>query len=152
MGYKSLVLFKDQIWEITASETGVQRIERTQVVTPVQDNDITRQAAQQITAYLEGQLQTFHLPLDLHGTPFQQQVWDALMQISYGQTMCYSEVAQKIGRPSAVRAVAQAIGKNPCLIVVPCHRVLGKDGSLTGFSAGLDIKKQLLQIEHIPYK
>ena len=152
MVYNSIALFQNQIWEITASHVGVQKIERIHAPIPVQENDITRTAAQQLLAYLEGSLQEFSIPLDLHGTPFQQQVWDALLQIPYGQTLCYSEVAQKIGRPRAVRAVAQAVGKNPCLIVVPCHRVLGKDGSLTGFSAGLDLKKQLLTIEQISYK
>ena len=104
-------------------------------------------------------LRYFHLeetaleiPLDLHGTTFQRSVWELLTRIPYGNAVSYSEIAEQLGRPSAVRAVAQAIGNNPCLIFVPCHRVLGKDGSLTGFSGGIALKRQLLDLERIPYR
>ncbi len=89
--------------------------------------------------------------MELHGTPFQLQVWDALRTIPYGSAVSYSDIAAQIGKPKAVRAVGQAVGRNPCLIAIPCHRVLGKNGRLTGFSAGMDVKKQLLSLERISY-
>ena len=97
--------------------------------------------------YFSGNIPDFLPPFRLDGTDFQKQVWTALLQIPYGTTVSYGEVAEMIGRPKAVRAVGQAVGKNPCLIVVPCHRVMGKNGSLTGFSAGLELKRYLLGLE-----
>ena len=114
------------------------------------ENSVTAWAARELREYLVHIRTEFSFPLSLRGTPFQLDVWNALRQIPYGHTVSYSEIAQAIGRPTAVRAVAQAIGKNPCLIAVPCHRVLGKDGSLTGFSAGLPWKKYLLSLEGKP--
>lgn len=92
------------------------------------------------------------LPLQPAGTPFQQQVWQQLNQIPYGKISSYGEIAQAINNPKAVRAVGGAVGTNPIAILLPCHRVLGKDHSLTGFSGGLEIKKTLLAIENISYK
>lgn len=97
--------------------------------------------------YLEGRRSSFSLPLDLQGTPFQKAVWDALGHIPYGETRTYSEIAIQLGKASAVRAVAAAIGANPVLIIVPCHRVIGKNGTLTGYRGGLDMKKELLALE-----
>lgn len=94
---------------------------------------------------------TFSFPVDLIGTDFQKQVWQEIHKIPYGTTTTYSALAEKIGRPTAVRAVANAVGRNPLLIVVPCHRVLGKDGSLTGFRGGLPLKRRLLAIEGHAY-
>lgn len=91
----------------------------------------------------------FDLPLDLQGTPFQQAVWRVLLQIPSGSTSTYTEVAQRAGTPRAVRAVGAAIGRNPLSIVVPCHRVLGRDGSLTGYAGGLPRKQALLQLEGV---
>ncbi len=105
-------------------------------------------AARQLQAYFQGQRQRFDLPLDLaQGTPFQREVWQALCAIPFGQTYSYGELAQTIGRPKAVRAVGAAVGRNPLSIVVPCHRVLGGDGSLTGYAGGLDRKRALLRLE-----
>ncbi|MBQ0140284.1 MAG: methylated-DNA--[protein]-cysteine S-methyltransferase [Kurthia sp.] len=87
------------------------------------------------------------LPLDIKGTNFQQLVWKALVQIPYGKLCSYSDIAELINKPTAVRAVANAIGKNPILVMIPCHRVIGKNGQLTGFRNGLALKKQLLQLE-----
>lgn len=87
--------------------------------------------------------------LDLRGTDFQQSVWAELLKIQYGEKCCYSDIAEALGKPSAVRAVANAIGKNPILIIVPCHRVIGKNGKLTGFRSGLTLKKELLTLENI---
>ena len=85
--------------------------------------------------------------MDLHGTPFQQSVWKALQEIPYGQTVSYSDIAERIEKPNAVRAVGTAIGANPVLIIVPCHRVIAKSGKLSGFRAGLEMKEQLLGLE-----
>lgn len=103
--------------------------------------------ATQLVEYFQGKRSIFTIPLDLRGTPFQLSVWNALRDIPFSATRSYSEIAQRIGRPSTVRAVGAAIGANPVLILVPCHRVIGKDGSLTGFRAGLDLKRRLLQLE-----
>jgi methylated-DNA-[protein]-cysteine S-methyltransferase len=99
-------------------------------------------------AYFEGDTSGFDLPLDLHGgTPFQQDVWQALLRIPSGATTSYGALSHGLGRPSAVRAVAGAVGRNPISVIVPCHRVLGSDGSLTGYAGGLERKTALLQLE-----
>lgn len=105
--------------------------------------------AAQIEDYFQGKRKTFDVPLDLRGTDFQIDVWRALLRIPYGTTKSYSDIAEVINRPRAVRAVGGAIGANPVSIVVPCHRVIGKDGALTGFGGGLKIKEELLKIEGI---
>lgn len=102
---------------------------------------------QQLEEYLQGLRKTFTLPLDLRGTVFQQHVWRALNEIPHGQTVSYSQIAQKLDKASAVRAVGTAIGANPVLIVVPCHRVVGKNGALTGYRGGLANKEKLLVLE-----
>jgi methylated-DNA-[protein]-cysteine S-methyltransferase len=104
-------------------------------------------AAAQLTAYFAGELSEFDLPLAPDGTQFQRQVWSALRQIPYGTTMSYGELADKLGKPGASRAVGLANGRNPIAIVVPCHRVIGSDGSLTGYGGGLDRKQFLLGLE-----
>jgi len=101
----------------------------------------------QLLEYLHGQRQQFDLPLAPKGTVFQLNVWQALADIPFGTTWSYRQLAQYIGRPSAARAVGAANGRNPLPIVLPCHRVIGQDGSLTGFSAGLELKVTLLQLE-----
>lgn len=102
----------------------------------------------QLMAYLDGQRQTFDLPLQfVQGTPFQQAVWRALQDIAFGHTTTYGDIAQRIGKPQAVRAVGAAIGRNPWSVVVPCHRVVGANGSLTGYAGGLDRKQHLLALE-----
>ena len=136
-------------WRITASEWGVTGIYPSESEVLVNENEITRQASRELEEYFVHIRTEFSVPLDLPGTAFQRQVWEALRRIPYGQTRSYSQVAQAIGRPTAVRAAAQAIGRNPCLVLIPCHRVLGKDGSLTGFSAGLPLKESLLRLEGI---
>ena len=136
-------------WSITASEWGVTGIYPSESEVLVNENEITRKASRELEEYFVHIRTEFSVPLDLTGTAFQRQVWEALRRIPYGQTRSYSQVAQAIGRPTAVRAAAQAIGRNPCLVLIPCHRVLGKDGSLTGFSAGLPLKESLLRLEGI---
>ena len=106
------------------------------------------EAARQLTAYFEGDLVTFDLPLELHGTDFQRQCWLALATIPYGQTVSYGEQARRLGLGSdKARAVGAANGSNPLPIVLPCHRVVGADGSLTGFGGGLHVKRFLLEHE-----
>lgn len=103
----------------------------------------------QLTDYFAGRRRTFELDLAPSGTPFQMQVWDELRRIPYGTTISYQELAHRIGKPKAMRAVGAANGQNPLPIVVPCHRVIGKDGSLTGFGGGLPCKRALLQLEGV---
>jgi O-6-methylguanine DNA methyltransferase len=102
---------------------------------------------EELTAYFAGQLRAFTVPVVLAGTPFQQRVWAALQRIPYGTTTSYVALARQIGSPGAMRAVGLANGANPVAIVVPCHRVIGADGSLTGFGGGLRIKRTLLDLE-----
>lgn len=101
----------------------------------------------QLQAYFKGELKHFDLPLAPVGTAFQLKVWQALRAIPYGELVSYKTIAEAIGNPKAVRAVGGANGKNPIPIIVPCHRVIGSDGSLTGFGGGLNIKKRLIDLE-----
>jgi len=109
---------------------------------------VLREAAQQLTGYFAGRRRQFNVPLDLaHGTAFQQWVWRALLAIPAGRTTSYSALAVALGKPAAVRAVGAAVGRNPISVIVPCHRVLGADGSLTGYAGGLERKRALLELE-----
>ena len=105
------------------------------------------ETARQLDAYFAGQLRTFDLPLAPRGTPFQLRVWSALRDIPFGEIRSYGQLAAAIGDPSAMRAVGAANGRNPIAIVVPCHRVIGADGSLTGFGGGIERKRFLLRFE-----
>jgi len=115
----------------------------------VRDDDerVLAEARRQLDTYFAGNLSAFDLPLDPAGTPFQVQVWQQLTRIPYGQTISYGELARRIENPSASRAVGLANGRNPIAVIVPCHRVIGADGSLTGFGGGLDRKRALLSLE-----
>jgi methylated-DNA-[protein]-cysteine S-methyltransferase len=104
-------------------------------------------ATQQLSEYFSGTRRSFDLPLDPQGTPFQREVWTALATIPFGETRSYGEIAAQIGRPSASRAVGAANGRNPLSIIVPCHRVIGKAGGLTGFAGGMETKAWLLSFE-----
>jgi methylated-DNA-[protein]-cysteine S-methyltransferase len=111
---------------------------------------VLQQAAAQLAEYFAGCRQCFELQLDLRaGTAFQQAVWQALLNLPYGHTTSYGELARRIGRPKAVRALGAAVGRNPVSIIVPCHRVMGADGSLTGYAGGLPRKTALLQLEGV---
>lgn len=111
-------------------------------------NDSVMEAyAAELCQYMEGKLADFSIPFDLSGTAFQKTVWDALLHIPYGETRSYSDIAHQIGKPASVRAVGTAIGANPVLISIPCHRVIGKNGALTGYRGGLEMKTRLLQLE-----
>lgn len=110
---------------------------------------LLERAVHELAEYFEGKRKQFSLPLDLHGTEFQRQAWSALLEIPFGKTTSYSEQARAMKRPSAARAVGAANGRNPVCIVVPCHRVLGADGTLTGYAGGIRQKKALLELEGI---
>lgn len=117
------------------------------------DADALAEARTQLLAYFAGTRTHFELPLAPRGTPFQRGVWDALLDIPYGETISYAELSRRIGNPKASRAVGLANGANPIAIIVPCHRVIGANGSLTGYGGGLDAKRHLLDLEqrHKPF-
>jgi methylated-DNA-[protein]-cysteine S-methyltransferase len=108
---------------------------------------VVRQTCIQLDEYFAGKRRSFDLPLAPQGTPFQQQVWKALQDIPYGETISYAQLAQSVGHPKACRAVGSANGKNPMAIIIPCHRVINANGKLGGYAYGLEIKKQLLDRE-----
>jgi methylated-DNA-[protein]-cysteine S-methyltransferase len=111
------------------------------------ETPLIKKAAAQIDEYLAGKRKQFTLPLDLQGTEFQIAVWRELQKIPYGETRAYKDIAAAIGRPKAVRAVGMANNRNPIVIMVPCHRVIGHDGNLTGYGGGLPLKRRLLELE-----
>ena len=111
------------------------------------DNSAFLEVVDQLQSYFAGERKNFELPLVLQGTDFQKRVWTALQKIPYGETISYKKLAETVGSPKAVRAVGAASGANPIPIIIPCHRVIGQDGSLTGFGGGLPLKKRLLELE-----
>jgi methylated-DNA-[protein]-cysteine S-methyltransferase len=111
------------------------------------DHPILAQAEAQLTDYFAGRREAFDLPLDFRGTDFQKSVWAALLTIPFGETRSYAQIAVAIGRPTATRAVGAANGRNPISIIAPCHRVIGANGTLTGFAGGLEAKAYLLRLE-----
>lgn len=113
----------------------------------VQEHGMVEKAARQLEEYFEGNRKKFELDLLPHGTPFQRTVWETLQDIPYGKTLSYLELTKIIGPVTAIRAVAAANGKNPIAVVIPCHRVIGRDGSLTGYAGGLHRKRFLLNLE-----
>ncbi len=112
-----------------------------------QETPLIAEAILQLNAYFSGKLKAFDLPLKMNGTSFQKKVWEALKTIPYGETRSYGDIARQMGYPNAFRAVGMANHNNPIAIVVPCHRVIGSDGSLTGYAGGLSVKQQLLELE-----
>ena len=117
--------------------------ESTGALTPRQLDDLSTQ----LTEYFNGTRKTFHYPLAPRGTPFQLAVWNALLEIPYGATMTYAQLAHRIGKPNAVRAVGAANGANPIPVIIPCHRVIGSNGTLTGYGGGIERKQWLLALE-----
>lgn len=113
----------------------------------IESADALADARAQLSEYFAGKRSSFDLTLNPSGTEFQRRVLDELKRIPYGQTASYSDIAERVGRPAAVRAVGAANGRNPIPIVIPCHRVIGKSGKLTGFAGGLDVKRRLLELE-----
>lgn len=137
------------ITRISATDTGISGIVFVDddSVSIEQPNSWTQQAADQLLEYFAGYRTCFDLPLDAKGTDFQHSVWRQLLAIPFGETRSYSDIAIALNNPNAVRAVGLANGKNPISIVVPCHRVIGKNGTLTGYAGGLPRKQQLLELE-----
>jgi methylated-DNA-[protein]-cysteine S-methyltransferase len=142
--------------KLVASGTGLIAIlwendnpRRVPLTDMVEDNSqsILLEAERQLKEYFAGQRSSFSVPLDMRGTSFQKDVWRALLTIPFGKTLSYGQIANQLGRPSARRAVGAANGRNPISIVVPCHRVVGSTGKLTGFAGGLDVKAHLLNLE-----
>ena len=113
----------------------------------VRDDRSLPKVVDQLAAYFAGELTDFDVPLRLEGTAFQKRVWEALLEIPYGETRSYGFIAERIGKPTAFRAVGLANGRNPVAVIVPCHRVIGASGSLVGYGGGLDRKVRLLELE-----
>ncbi|WJG09224.1 methylated-DNA--[protein]-cysteine S-methyltransferase [Aliiglaciecola sp. LCG003] len=134
--------------EVCSSQTAIRSIYFVDSHRQQQENDITQEACRQLRAYFGGALTCFDLPLQAQGTPFQHKVWQMLAKIPYGTTCSYADIAQRMDNPKAVRAVGAANGRNPLSIVVPCHRVIGANGKLTGYAGGLPRKSWLLNLEH----
>jgi len=139
---------------LAADDRGLQRILFAQEKCPAQPDPFWRQDSaplqepiRQLLAYFGGELKAFALPLAPLGTPFQRKVWQLLCEIPYGETISYGELARRVGNPNASRAVGLANGSNPIPIVIPCHRVIGSNGKLTGYGGGLPIKEKLLSLE-----
>lgn len=134
---------------IEADNIAITRIQFNTSNVSCYSSSLEQEAAKQLEEYFKGERKKFDLPLNLKGTEFQKKVWEALKQIPYAQTRSYKEIAIMIGNKNASRAVGMANNKNPCPIVVPCHRVIGSNGSLVGYALGLDIKKKLLDLEKL---
>lgn len=160
--YYCAVLFNSNEYLIAASQKGLSFIgapnaglvelvlwvEKTRKGTLLEENEeLMIPYCTELKEYFEGTRHEFSLPIDIIGTNFQENVWEELLNIPYGETRTYSEVATAIGNPKAVRAVASAIGQNPVMIVVPCHRVVRKNGLSSGYRGGTEMKKELLDLE-----
>ena len=155
--YASKILWEEWCFVLLSSERGIRLIDLHGTslselserlgVEIIQGGTKTASVNQEIEECLNGDRKTFSSPLDMKGTPFQIEVWNELLNIPYGETRSYGEIAAAVGRPRAARAVGAAIGANPLPIIVPCHRVIGKNGSLVGFGGGLRLKERLLLLE-----
>ena len=148
--FSEVVVSPVGIWTIHASSRGVTAIDYSDEMPDIQavSSEITREAAKQLQAYFSGELHDFDIPLDIQDySPFYKNVWNQLQKIPFGCTTSYSQIAIALDNPKAVRAVGMANGRNPIPIIIPCHRVIGKDKSLTGYAHGLAVKKWLLELE-----
>jgi methylated-DNA-[protein]-cysteine S-methyltransferase len=143
--------YSSPLGAITVSSNGAAVVE-VGFCSPTSSSDscpIAHHAVQQLHEYFSGKRQHFELPLAPSGTAFQQRVWRALLTVPYGQTASYKDIASQLGDVNAVRAVGMANSRNPIAIIIPCHRIIGTDGSLTGYAGGLDKKQWLLQHENV---
>lgn len=142
---------------LTASSQGLRGVDRNRQAVPLSPSlDLSKpaerildDAVQQLEDYFAGRLRSFDVPLDVDGTPFQRRVWKELLRIPFGKTVSYRDIARRIGKPAAVRAVGGANGRNPVCIIVPCHRVVAADGGIGGYSGGLEMKRRLLALEGV---
>lgn len=142
--------FSSPLGQITIQETEgkISAVSFHRPVSGLQkETPLLKEAARQLEEYFAGTRRTFNLPLHIQGTPFQQKVWQALLTIPYGETRSYKQIARQVGCPQGCRAVGMANNKNKIGIVIPCHRVIGSNGALTGYAGGLDIKQALLELE-----
>lgn len=135
--------------EIIEADGAICRLTRADARGALEHSRLAELAAQQLAEYFCGTRQTFSLPLRPAGTAFARAVWQAMAEIPYGATLSYQQLAARIGRPTAARAVGQAVGRNPIWILLPCHRVVGASGSLTGYAGGLAMKRALLALEGV---
>lgn len=148
MIYSSLVVWKGIRFYLSADDNAVIGIVFNEPQNAVwQDNMILLQCKSELQEYLAGKRQVFDVPIRFNGTDFQNSVWKQLLEIPYGQVISYGELAKAIGQPKAARAVGGACNKNPIGIIIPCHRVVGKNGSLTGYAGGIGTKEKLLALE-----
>ncbi len=151
MGDKYVYYYTTLIGEVGIAEDGTGITDvflgEKAINADVKETQLIKEAAKQLDEYFKGERQQFSLKLNPHGTPFQQLVWKELLEIPYGETRSYKQVAEKIGNPNASRAVGMANNKNPIFIIIPCHRVIGSTGKLVGYGGGIDIKEQLLNLE-----
>lgn len=147
LGELTLCANDDQLCAVLWPEQALSHRAKSFEVARDQANAVLDAAAEQLDAYFAGSRQPFSLPLALTGTVFQQQVWSALQTTEYGETLSYGEFAERLGRPQAARAVGRAVGSNLLAMVIPCHRIVGKNGQLTGFAGGLQRKRWLLALE-----
>jgi methylated-DNA-[protein]-cysteine S-methyltransferase len=149
LGTYTIVSSSKGIVSVASPVTTPNRLKRLECisVTCQEGGEYNAALAGELDAYFNGKLESFGVPLDRRGTPFQLKVWEELCRIPYGKTRSYGQIARTIGYPLAARAVGHAVGNNPIAIVVPCHRVIGADGSLTGYASGLDRKRYLLNLE-----
>jgi methylated-DNA-[protein]-cysteine S-methyltransferase len=146
--FKTYLNAGQRIIQILANDSAIKEVRFVHHVEKEIPNPLLKEAAKQLTSYFKSDLKQFDLPLEPDGTAFQQKVWKLLQKIPYGKTWTYASLAEKLGDPKTIRAAANANGKNPIPILIPCHRVIGTDGSLTGYSGGLENKKWLLTLEN----
>ena len=148
MIYSSLFIWEEKHFYLSADDNAIIGIGFDKPENTVwQDNGILLQCMSELEEYFSGKRQAFNVPISFDGTDFQNAVWQKLLEIPYGKVMSYSDLAKAIGKPRAARAIGSACNKNPIAVVVPCHRVVGKNGSLTGYAGGIGIKEKLLAIE-----
>ena len=145
--YNKYIKIKTFIFEIIANDKYILEINRVNKIKEENSNQICKIASEEILKYFNKEISNINIEYLLQGTDFQKMVWNALLNIPYGKTLTYKEIAILINKPKAVRAVANAISKNKPLIIIPCHRVIGSNGSLTGFRGGLDLKEHLINLE-----
>lgn len=161
--YFDLLNFEEKQYILIASQKGLQFVglfdgkdplleKFTKGYNLLESKEFLKKYKNSLLNYFQGNEEISDVEFDLVGTDFQKEVWKELLKVKHGEAISYKELAERLGRPKAIRAVANAVGKNPLLIFVPCHRIIGSNGKLTGFRSGLTLKKRLLDLENIEYK
>lgn len=148
---KNIFVYRTKIGLVAIEDNGTEITDVNVVsedqINEMNETELLKKAAMQLNEYLEGKRNSFDLPLNPKGTEFQKKVWAALCDIPYGETRSYKQIAEAVDNPKGCRAVGMANNKNPIMIFIPCHRVVGSNGSLTGYAGGLDMKEKLLSLE-----